>query len=1038
MKINFADKFLDSLDEIVRGYRGWTKADHSQYFPLVCPHSNDSMALFNGSLLSVIKIDGYLGQYVPGAFDSLCTEWQTFIRNTAQDKTSKGFDLFWSFEYDPEGMQDKTHHYREKMIRASQRRGIDVRDILEEEAEVYGKICANETQLLLVVTHIDSLPISDRKDALAQSGKDRSQALRGKDAMLMSMGIKGIEAIHEQHVNKVMIFLQEAGMGYTAHRLNCYDALTAMRMSLVPGVTAGWRPKLTINDTRFRTTEGVSLGHKVAQGTEQPNDWSFMLPPPLHSQMVPDGMVDLGRYVVSGSRTYAPMYVSELAVDPRPLEELLIMCHRRRLPIRLVYSMMSNSDQANYWNRMFASIFTFASASNKQIKKADDAMREYQLSGGAVLGYGLSIATWAETDVTYSQNGEARYGVKQLQKRAQDVEALVQQWGGQQVDSIFGCAVQGLFGATPGYAVPSTAPKAPQIELDVVKQLPLMRPARLWEPDNSIWFRTEEGVLSPYQPMSGRQNAMLSLVLGGMGFGKSNLISEHIHYFANHPDASVTPYIRGIDFGASSSGVIDLIRESLPDDRKHEAVFEIFATDGSFVKNMFDTRPGLKYPLQDHRKFLESWLLVLCDGLIDTPSMMSNVVAVLHAAVERVYEMNDPDSNLFQGKMYSPATALPEVVQAVAKVNMTGIDEHTTYWDITNSLLHYALEHNDDQVMYAAKLAQRYCSPEFRDVVHAADQLSSQFEGMPTVDGVPLTSAVARALMNANAAFKCFSGVTNTDISESRICVFDMSEAFGRGTSAYDDWLRTVYFAVVYRLLTEDLFVNKDMSGEEIKLNQRQLGCSDALLDWYMVYLEQQDQVDKVFWADELHRLGRVQGGLDIIASMGYEGRKYKVGLLLGTQVPENMPPTMLPLASSIFVFGTNQSNEMARTIQRLFDLNDDECAILAKITKPNAEKGAEVFCIHKVDSGTQRLKLHFQLGAIKRWAYATETDERGLRGILYREGKSTAWARQTLARHVPSAKAAIKAKQAMLEARGQEISSDEAIRLIADDLLKL
>lgn len=1037
MKISFADKFLDSIDEIIKGYRGWTKADHSQYFPLVSPHSNMSLALFNGSLLSVIKVSGYLGQYVPGAFEALTKEWQSFIRTTVQDKTAKGFDLFWSFEYDPEGMRDKTLRYRERMIRAARRRGLEVSDILEEEAQVYGDICANETQLLLVVTHIDALPISDRKDALAQAGRDRTGLMRGKDAMLFGMGIKGIEAIHEQHVNKVMLFMQEAGMGYTVERLNCYDALTAMRSSLVPSVTRGWKPKLTINDTRYRSTEGVSLSHKASQGTDKPNDWSFMLPPPLHTQMVPDGMVDLGRYVVAGERTYAPMYVSELAVDPRPLEELLIMCHRRRLPIRLVYSLMTNSDQANYWNRLFASIFTFASASNKQIKRAHDAMSEYSLSGGAVLGYGLSVVTWAETEVTYSQTGEARYSVKALQKRAQDVEALVQQWGGQQVDSIFGCSVQGLFGATPGYAVPPTSPKAPQIEIDIVRQLPLMRPARLWDPESSIWFRTEEGVLSPYQPMSGRQAAMLSLILGGMGYGKSNLISEHIYFFANHPDASVTPYIRGIDFGASSSGVIDMVRESLPDDRKHEAVFETFATDGTFVKNMFDTRPGLRYPLQDHRKFLESWLLVLCDSLIESAGM-SNVVAVLRAAIDRVYEMSDPASNLFQGKLYDPVTALPEVAKAVQEIGMSGFDQHTTYWEVVDALIAYSLEHKDERYMHVAKLAQRYCSPEFSDVVYAADQLSSQFESMPPVHGVPLTAAVAQALMNANAAFKCFNGVTNTDISESRICVFDMSEAFGRGTSGYDDWLRTVYFTVVYRLLTEDLFVNRDLSGQEIKARQAELGCTDALCEWYMGYLEQQDQALKMFWADELHRLGRVQGGLDIIESMGYEGRKYKVGLLLGTQVPQNMPQAMLPLASSVFVFGTNQSMEMARTIQQLFDLNDDECAIVAKITKPNADKGAEVFCIHKVDSGTQRLKLHFQLGAIKRWAYATESEERGLRRILYKEGKSTAWARKLLASHVPNAKAAIRAKQATLEARGQEISSDDAIRLIADDLLKL
>lgn len=1031
---SFADRIMDQLDELRRGIRGWSKADHSQYFQIACPHSDNVLALHNGSLMSVIRINGYMGQFFPEQFESLRNQWAKFFQTTSRDKTAKGFDLYWSYEYDPEGMGDRAHKYRRRMKQAAERRGLDIRDILDEEAEIYGKICAVEEQTLLVVTHIDSLSKSDQSEALKKLAKERRDAVRGASAISMQAGIKSLEALHEQHVNKVMVFLENAGMGYTIDRLDCYEALWSMRHAMTPGTTGnGWRARLTLRDCRFRPTNQVPGSLKAKQDTQNPLDWTFMLPPPLSEQMTPQSMIDLGRFVVVDDRTYAPLYISELAVDPQPLEDLLRMCYRRKLPIRMVYSLMANSNHANYWNRMFASIFTFASASNRQINKADKAMKAYQEGNGTVFGYGVSITTWAKSDITYDAHGGAIIDVKEVQKRAQDVETFLQQWGGQQIDSIFGCPVEGLMGATPGYSIPPACPKAPQIEMDIVAQLPLMRPARLWEPDNAIWFRTSEGVLLPYQPFSSRQNAMLTLVMGGMGYGKSNLLSEHIFYFANHPEADEIPYIRGIDFGASSSGVVSVVQDSLPANRKHEAVFESFSNNGKMVKNLLDTRLGARYPLDDHRRFLISWLLILCDSLLEMAGV-SNMVSVMNATIQRAYELRDPKSHRFEPVPYMPISADPLVTELLEETGLV-IDDATHYWEVVDALIAHGLKHNDDDFLHAAKVAQRRAVPQLSDLVRACDQLADQFRNMPDVEGKPLTAAISNALLSANSLFPCLAGITNTDVSESRICVFDMSEAFGRGVTPYDDWMRSVYFSVVYRLLTEDLFVNRMLSGDEMHKHQQNLGLSDELLDWHLAYLERQDQIIKIFWGDELHRIGKVHGAFTILDSMAYEGRKYKVGLLLGTQMPQHFPKDMLKLASSIFIFGASQSPENADLLKDLFELTKDERNIVLDITKPSTPKGAEAFVIHKTDGGVQRLKLHFQMGFIKRWAFATEPDERALRGILYREGPSSAWARRVLAERVPDANTAIKRQQALL---GDEISRQDAVKDIAKELLKL
>jgi hypothetical protein len=73
-------------------------------------------------------------------------------------------------------------------------------------------------------------------------------------------------------------------------------------------------------------------------------------------------------------------------------------------------------------------------------------------------------------------------------------------------------------------------------------------------------------------------------------------------------------------------------------------------------------------------------------------------------------------------------------------------------------------------------------------------------------------------------------------------------------------------------------------------------------------------------------------------------------------------------------------------------------------------------------------------MGGIKRWAYATEADERALRGILYRKGPSPDWARRTLAKNIPDIQVAIKAK---MDAEGGSMSRQDAIEQIANDMLR-
>jgi hypothetical protein len=1046
MTYGLADKVADFVDELNQGLRAWTKKDYRQYFTITCAHNSKSLAGWNGSLVSVIRVDGYMGQFIPDKYIELRNAWvEKFFQNRAKQNNNTGHDLFWSYEFEPEGNAKFTRTARDAMDRSCRQRGIDISDILKEEVDLYGRISAKESQFIIVVTHLDAIEKSSHKRARSNQTARMKDTAKGAGALTMNIGLRDLETVHEQYVNSLIMFMtgENALRGYALKRLSSHEALSAFREAFIPAITADdWKPRLTLRDCTFRTTEEVPVSVQKSDDLvkDGKGDLTFMLPPRLSDQMCPDGVVeDLGRFVVASDRIYAPIFISELAGEPEPLEQLLVTAYSRKMPIRIVYSLQGNSRQANYWNRLMAQTFRWLSASNKMITRSSNAMDRYIRNGGSVIGYSMAVTTWAKAESI--QNADTTlYKMDQIRQRANDLETMLQQWGGAQTTSVFGCGVEALLSATPGYRMPTAAPLAPYPDFEAVKQLPIMRPARLWDPDNAVWFRTEHGSLMPYEPFSNIQTVLLAVIMGGMGFGKSNLISELLFSLGFRSTNAELPYLRGIDFGASSSGIVDIVRESLPEGQKHKAVFESFTNDGSMQKNMLDTRPGCRYPTDDHRRFLVSFYLTIIDDLIDKAGGVAGLNAFIEDLIDYTFsELDDRHSR--NAKKYTRNYGDPKIHARLERINaFEGIDQHTTWWEIVDLLNKHAFATNDPEVYYEAVLAQRHAVPLLEDLIRFCDEVDKRNKDAPKIGDLSMGRSIGNSLKNANRQFVFMNAVTKTDVSQSRVCIYDMSSVMQRGQTPMDQWTNSVYFMAAFRLLTEDLFVRRDETGGELLRRQQEMGLSDEMLHWHYNQLDAQDQCIKCFVGDEIHRTGSVKGCFDTLSGMGAEGRKYRVGLILGSQIPKHFPPELITLSTSAFILGSNQDMAFANDCQKLFSLSDAERDILVSITKPNAEKGSELFAIHKTESKVQRVKLNLNLGGLKLWAYATEPVDRSLRRIMYARAPSTSWARTALASRYPGSVKEEVSRRTRANSRGsggrQVIPESEIVEQIASELL--
>src|SRR3546814_15645763 len=108
--------------------------------------------------------------------------------------------------------------------------------------------------------------------------------------------------------------------------------------------------------------------------------------------------------------------------------------------------------------------------------------------------------------------------------------------------------------------------------------MPGNRDARPWK-YGAVLFRTPDGRPWPYEPGSNQQDAYIDLVSAPPGKGKSVWLNST--NLAMCLSASATSGIGGaqlpriaiIDIGPSSAGLISLLKEALPPERRHEAQY---------------------------------------------------------------------------------------------------------------------------------------------------------------------------------------------------------------------------------------------------------------------------------------------------------------------------------------------------------------------------------------------------------------------------------------------------------------------------------
>lgn len=813
---------------------------------------------------------------------------------------------------------------------------LDMQWILDAKRDALASWCADEQCWLALSTNFDIYAAAEAKTHIKARAKKAKGIPFGVDAQWMAGGDDVMVSAHQAMVQSVITEMGDIGL--VAETVPAHDAIRILREELDPGVTSSkWRPLLP--------GDPLPLRRSLRKG-----DLSSVLYPRLVDQIMPRGAEEIIQYrwIRIGSRYYAPVVMTLPPQSVLTFQVMLGQMVQNDIPFRMAFSLSADGLGAMGLRPVIAGLLHFTSTSNKQFNAAMEGLREQLTAGETIIGLRVLGTTWADD-------------LETLRNRDEMLQQAIQAWGQAETRDVVGDPLMGVTASVPCASRVNPAPiSAPPID-QAVKMLPLARPASPWR-IGALPFRTPDGKLMPFQPGSSLQTAAVTIGFATMGRGKSVLLNAYNMALIMSPGVERLPFISILDIGPSSSGLISLIRGSLPPEKRHLAIYHRLQMREEHAINPFDTPLGLRLPLASHRAALIDLLTVVCTPEGQTHAM-DGVSGILSMVVDGVYDhLQDGHAP----RAYDPRTD-PETAAFVDKANVIDIDEHTTWWEIVDALF-------EAGYIAEAVRAQRNAVPVLSDCAWAVrdPSVTSVFTGVAASTQEKIVDYVWRSLNEAISKYPVLAHPTRMDLGNARIISMDLADVAPKGGAAADKQTGIMYSLARYALAQHYYFDETDARQFPEKYQKYHLERARNL------------RTDiKALCMDEFHRTKGIEGVRSQVVRDIREGRKFNVQVALFSQDVKDFDDIIVSLSSTRFVLGAETSDDAKAIVERFGLTQSAHDVILNRMPKPSA-RGAPIYMNARTNKGSVESLLYNTLGPIEMWAYDSTAENRALRDLLY------------------------------------------------------
>lgn len=995
--MSFVDNLLQSLLELSEGVNDWLQQPLASWSQLDTAIDDVTLCAPDGSLATLIHVEGM--RIIPGepefavATDALGRTLAARLGIKEQAHTVQVV-----YHYDPFGIKTWMDDYFAATVRTMNQHGINIEELIEDWKHKIGTLMAVEHTWFVVWTHPARIPRAIRKKANQERIARRMQALKGRQGQSLAGTVGNLKNDHKGFVSGLLDAF--VGGKIEAHVQPVRAFLTLLRGLAVPERTSvNWKPRLP----------GDPLTIRQRDPGEGDRDYSAVLPPSLRHQIFASEGEVVSRSVVRIGRTlHMPLVMNLQPEEARAFDELYRATIKQKTSWRAVFTIRPDGVGAFGTKGLFASTFSMASPVNKRIHNAVKSLEQLKLHGGHVLRLQTMFDLW----VTIGPEGQDA-ALARLEEQAAELVGSIQGWGTADVSEMWGAPELGYVASLPGATPKSPAPLAAAPMPDILRMLPLTRPAMPWT-TGSVLFRSPDGKPMPFALGSSQQAAWVELGAGQQGAGKSVMINTLNWGFITQPGLQGIPYLSIVDFGASSEGLILTLKDLAPPHLKPLFLYQRLKMVREHGINPFDTGLGLEEPLPRHHSALINILaLILTPDDKDTPAEGASGLAgtLLKAAYHMFSQARTP--KLYVEKINQ------EIDEAILRYNIPR-DAHTSWWEITHALF-------DHQQIRLASIAQRYASPLLSDLVAIANDanITSVFSETK-VGSESLCQFFIRRAMEALGAYPILAGPTQLDLGVARVISLDLDEVCPKGSRSADRQSSLV-FMLARHVLMGRFFANED----DLPF------IPERYRNFHYEQIRSSKEIPKRWVVDEAHRMVRAEASAkQIVADLETatrESRKLMLSIGLYSQSITDMPSTIINLATSVFMMNAGSGREIEEVV-KLWEISPAVQEALRNI-RPPSSAGANFLGIFKVQGGDVQQRLTNTVGPLLMVAFESRAEDRAVRNRLYKLIGVMATLRVIARTYPRGIKPEVDRRKNLMEDRG--LTAQEGPKDIISDLVE-
>jgi intracellular multiplication protein IcmB len=942
-----------------------------------------SLITREGDRVSLVRIHGLTRMIGEAGTDRIVEELRLELQGSLE---AKGQGIQCWFACDP----NQTGSVLETMLagpRAIARElGMSFEDIFAERAKVWPHLIRWEDAHLVLWTRKSMLSREEASQSqaaqeAAAKGAPRigTTGLKAQNIFLASdiLGVK-----HAAFVNRVMSAF--AGQGIMVEEIPCRDALVIMRESLYPETRdSNWTPLLPGDPVRVRMPDE---GEKPAA--------DHVLWPNLPSQIFRDDAETIGsRAVRIGDHDYAAIEVVLGPEIPRPFAELVARLARAQVPWRASVWLESGGPATMMLKSVFAELLAFEPDNRKMAKAFESLARMREDQSDIPVRWRMSFATW----VPAGEQIALRRNVALLEQR-------IQGWGNCRLGLTAGDPLQAVMGSALGLAFGSSAPVGYAPLSDALRMLPLTRPASPFR-EGSVVFRTPDGRIWPYDPSGSGRPAVFIAILAAPRRGKSMLANAMnfglcLSRAATGNQGVKLPLIGKLDIGNGALGLVLLLQEELPPERRGEAVFIEMQFGPGHDFNIFDTQLGCRFPLHLEEGFLTNFLSLATTSL-ESDKPFEGMDQFISFVVSEAYRMRSDSGANTAPAVYQRGIE-PAVDAAIDRIDpglchvlgtASGAGEVTSpapeafWWEVVD-LLCRAGEYR------LAGLAQRWAVPILEDLITAArlPAVRDNFEKIRAHTDEPLPDVFERYIKSLIKMLPSLNQRTSIDLGDARVIVLDLDRVAPKGDRP--EAVRTT--SLMYML-------GRHMIARNFFLRERDLArVPDAMRTYHAKRIADVTESIKRLDYDEYHRTRGSKFVRAQVASDVLEGGKLGIQVVITSQSIKHLDDDLISFTNERYLLGVDDEMEANDIIER-FALSEEAASTLRrKLKGPDPNGGGAPFLM-QITVNNQRYEqmLVNSLGPIEIWALSTTPLDMQLRRRLY-ERLGPTEARRRLARLFP------------------------------------